>query len=158
MSKKRSHVWLYFNTEEPTLKFAKCTQCQELINIAGGNTSNWKRHLNSEHSTIIIEENDRSTFVNVTTDLLEPPDKSEIIHSTGTTISAQADSGVSTSRQLPLVFPPSKSQSDIHNYAYSIKPMSITHKKNLHNSLIMAIISELHPFSIIEEPEFKNFI
>lgn len=36
--------------------------------------------------------------------------------------------------------------------------MSITHEKKLHNSLIMAIVSGYHPFSIVEEPEFKNFI
>lgn len=51
-----------------------------------------------------------------------------------------------------------KTQSSIENFIVSVKPVPISKSKQFDEQLLRMIVKEYHPFSVVEDIEFKRFV
>lgn len=178
-----SNIWYHFAKTDGK---GQCNYCQMTISMPGGSsTGNLKRHLKSKHPTVPFLREDscdsagrRSRSPSVST---ESSENSEV-----RTIISQPDSfnprprsarscsiapipipGSSQSRfefSSPISpvtsSPPNlvQPQYSMSRFVDIIKPIPLSKSKSIDTQLLIMVCKEFHPFSIVEDEEFKKFI
>lgn len=137
-SRKRSAVWKHFSQVDP--KKARCTYCSNTIGISGGNVGNLNRHLKTKHPTV--------SLVPACQEELTPPPVTE-------TISVPSTSTDSVQSACPVH--PTPAQQSMVEFINNIKPIGPRRSEKVDEQLIK-MIAKGHPFSIVEEPEFKKLL
>lgn len=147
LNRKRSAVWNHFSVESLTI--AKCSYCKEGVSYSGGSTSNLMRHLKTKHVTVPLK---RPLLVN--DDNIDDPSDPDVPASTSASVST------GSSRVVSEAAGPSASnlpkQSAITQYIS--KPISLTKSKAIDLQITKFIVKHFHPFSLVEETEFRNLI
>ncbi|CAI6353002.1 unnamed protein product [Macrosiphum euphorbiae] len=167
MNRKRSTIWNHFSIKSDTQ--AKCSYCMQVIKYTGGSTGNLLRHLKSKHVTIQLTRNSLNNIeesvnqIEVSVDnpneIAEPVD---IMQSTSSSIriapSTLSSIGIAPSTSSLICIAPSTSsrQGNITNYI--TKPLSISKSKAIDQQITKCIVKHYHPFSLVEETEFRNLI
>ncbi|XP_050063041.1 zinc finger BED domain-containing protein 6-like [Aphis gossypii] len=160
-SKKRSHIWNHFTIIDE--QYAKFSYCSAKVSYGGGSSSNLTRHIKTKHITVPLDQGMRKQVQNLVIE--ENVDDPSSSGTTGTTIFNQP----STSSQLtssepepaqtsirPLQLVPKPTQTSINSFIQ--KPITISKSKKIDSQISKLIIKHYHPFSLVEEKEFKNLI
>jgi len=133
--KKRSHVWNHFTIIDE--KYVKCSYYSNKVSYGDGSSGNLIRHLKTKHITVPLERNVRQQVQNMVTEQnIDDPVSLE------TTVS---NNQFSSSQSL---------QTSINSYIQ--KPITISKSKKIDEQISKLIIKHYHPFSLVEEKEFKT--
>ncbi|CAH0563035.1 unnamed protein product [Brassicogethes aeneus] len=137
-SRKKSEVWNHFELNEGNNK-AKCNYCSALISKES--TGNFTRHIRSKHIGIPINR-EKNTEVHTKSDLQ--------------TLNIEND------KLEPSQYQPEQSKKNSLKRqnkidSWTIKPVPISKSKQFDDQLMRMIVKEYHPFSIVEDPQFKKF-
>jgi len=149
LNRKRSAVWNHFTVESLTI--AKCSYCDRddgRVSYSGGSTSNLMRHLKTKHVGVPIKK----TRVVNDEDIDDPSDvpaSTSASASPGTCRIVSEAAGPSSTSNLPK-------QMAITQYIS--KPISLTKSKAIDLQITKFIVKHFHPFSLVEETEFRNLI
>ncbi|XP_049300633.1 E3 SUMO-protein ligase ZBED1-like [Anopheles funestus] len=108
---------------------AKCRYCQQIVSYCKGSTSNLKRHIGRKHPTVPLY---RSNPLSTTNSEIDSPLEG-------------------TSGQQNVC-------TTITNFFQPSKPMSSESKKKIDSLLLLMICKEYHPFSIVENEYFGDFV
>ncbi|XP_072400817.1 E3 SUMO-protein ligase ZBED1-like [Diabrotica undecimpunctata] len=143
MPQKKSEIWTYFSDEIEGK--VKCVYCAQTLSVKNKSTSTLIRHMNQKHPTLLIkrqktEQAIRSTPANEGT--------VETIASTSSEVQTQPSSTLST-------FQVSKLQTIT---GFFQRPLAISKQNEIDKQLIRMITKEYHPFSIVEDTEFKKLL
>ncbi|KAJ8704257.1 hypothetical protein PYW08_012981 [Mythimna loreyi] len=141
-SRKRSAVWNHFSEVDP--KKARCTYCSNTIGISGGNVGNLNRHLKTKHPTVSLVPARQE-------ELAPPPPVTE-------TISVPSTSTDSVQSACPVHPTPTPTQPSMVEFVNNMKPIGPRRSEKVDEQLIKMIAKGHHPFSIVEEPEFKKLL
>lgn len=171
-----SDIWYHFSKSD---KKGKCRYCQQMISCSSGSTSNLKRHLKLKHPTVSLERSQRSRspitcgelskesgdifVVETTTPSTSTSDSSMAQTTRPITSGSGTSSQISTSEPQCSFMTPSpqtslRVQQPISKFVNIIKPMTLNKSIALDTQLLKMICKEYHPFSVVEDPEFKKFI
>lgn len=156
MSRKRSSIWLYFS--EISTDRAKCNTCQVTLSRKGGSVNNLSRHLKSKHPT--IERERANPIENPDLEIVDEPESGVTNSNLGECSSEAAKSNENagpSSLSQPVPKKVIQTQS-IRAFCVSKKPLSIGFVKQVHKQLLKFIAVGYHPFSLIEEDEFKALV
>ncbi|XP_044766203.1 E3 SUMO-protein ligase ZBED1-like [Coccinella septempunctata] len=160
LARKSSAIWKHFkivNSEK-----AKCEYCSKMISYSGGGTGNLNRHMKKIHWTVAIEQ-PLVPQMNIVNPVAETTPEST---STSSSQTCQASCSYSNSAEptssssstslfrRPVAQPPV--QTTIDGFARSTRPLPIGKSKQLDEPIVKFIVKGFHPFSIVEELEFKN--
>jgi hypothetical protein len=150
MMRKKSDLWYHLSSSEPGK--GKCRYCSFLISCTGGSTGNLTRPLRRKHPTVPLH---RTPTLAEMSDSRSPQDEGPQQDPTAKEVAAavvhEDISSASTSRSMQA------RQSHMSSYVNIIKPVSIEKNKQLDNQLICLIAREYHPFSVVEDAEFRKF-
>ncbi|XP_017467285.1 PREDICTED: zinc finger BED domain-containing protein 1-like [Rhagoletis zephyria] len=136
MSRKTSDVWLLFSEEKE--KKVQCRLCSQKISVANKSTCNLLRHINNKHPTQRITRQ-------------EPPIRVDPDDNNG---NSTPQVQTSDAQSLPPVVAPRRSRID----DYLKKPLSTKKQKEIDRQVVKMIVREYHPFSVVEDPEFKTLV
>jgi len=150
-SRKRSEMWNYFESLQ-NFK-AKCNFCSQIVSVIGGSTGNLSRHMRTKHVGIKSVERVNLELVNVQEKTVQP-ENSAIVTAEIPTTSA-AFTGVASSS---TVGGKCKKQGTLGNFARNMNPISGYRQKEFDTQLIKMIVKEYHPFSIVDDAEFRKFV
>lgn len=144
LKRKRSVIWNHFTVKSDII--AKCSYCGHEISYYGRSTSNLLRHLKTKHVAVPLS---RPSTIE------ENVDDPSNISSTSATLSTVFESaGPLTSSSNPSTN--SFRQSSITQFIS--KPISLSKSKAIDLQITKFILKHFHPFSIVEETEFRNLI
>ncbi|KAG8237031.1 hypothetical protein J437_LFUL016844 [Ladona fulva] len=130
---EKSAVWLYFTAV--SADEAKCDICKVTLSCKGGTTSNLRKHLNSKHPTVIIEDriNVSATSAASSSVVLPVPDcppnfgsspaKDQSARISKGTVSSRVSSTFSSMRQSTMC-------------SYVVCPMSVIRQKKINNLIL----------------------
>ena len=114
---------------------------------------NFTRHLKRKHPTVPLH---RTPTPAETSDSRSPQDEGSQEDPAAKEVAAavvrEDISFASTSRSIQAT------QSHMSSYVNIIKPVSIEKNKQLDNQLVRLIARECHPFSLVEDAEFRRFV
>ena len=149
MMRKTSDLWYHFSSSEPGK--GKCQYCSFVMSCTGGSTGNLIRHLKRKHPTVPLH---RTPTPAETSDSRSPQDEGpqQDPAAKEATVVCEDISSASTSRSKQA------RQSHMSSYVNIIKPVSIEKNKQLDNQLVRLIAREYHPFSLVEDAEFRRFV
>lgn len=145
---KRSIIWYHFTIKSNTI--AKCSYCRNELSYSGGSTSNLLRHLKTKHSTVPLTRSLR--IPNNPEDNVDDPLKMPA--STSSAVST-ASTQVVSETMCPL---PSNSSTQSNITQFMTRPISISKSKAIDLQITKFIVKHFHPFSLVEETEFRNLI
>lgn len=167
---KTSDVWYHFEKND---KRAKCRYCQTNLSISSGSSSNLKRHLKSKHPTIPLHREERQPRsrspltidpVVATSNIASTPVSSSC-GSSSSTGAPEPEHSASThllsppaSTGLLTTTSPRSSLSPMSRFVDIIRPVSSSKKRNIDIQLLKMICKEYHPFSIVDDNEFKKIV
>ncbi|CAH1107397.1 unnamed protein product [Psylliodes chrysocephalus] len=146
--RKKSEIWNHFDFQEEDNK-AKCSYCSSLINISKGSTGNLTRHMRTKHVSIPIYR-DKNVLESV------PLDNNNDNNSKSE--EPMENKNEMSNANIPSVFKIPKRQEYMDKFVMNVKPVSINRSKQFDEQLLRMIVKEYHPFSIVEDNEFKKFI
>ncbi|KAL7644869.1 UNVERIFIED_CONTAM: hypothetical protein RMT77_004686 [Armadillidium vulgare] len=178
-----SDMWYHFTRSQGDDKKASCNYCTSRISIPGGSTSNLKRHLKMKHPTVRISIT-RSRSRSPSTVQLEEtgaeireisfPPFSQVEQKCGSSSgsivlspSPSPSSSIWERQKVSLsdtLLTPSPStihpetQLEMSKFVEIINPVSLIESRALDIQLMKMICKELHPFSIVEDTEFKKLL
>ncbi|XP_058838274.1 zinc finger BED domain-containing protein 6-like [Topomyia yanbarensis] len=165
-----SGIWYHFSKEGTK---AKCRYCYTIISSSNGFTGNMKRHLKSKHPMVSY---DRNATESVGADLAGSEKESGGNESTpkhdmplnadsrddgkGVSDSGVADNGtiVVSSCTVPKISSHSSKTPLMTRYVDVHRPVPIAKSRSLDSQLLKMICKEYHPFSLVEDAEFKEFV
>lgn len=166
VKRKRSLIWNHFSLTKDSKK-AKCLYCFQQISVACGSVGNLTRHIKSKHPTLSIDRSESVVTCEPVVSLESYEDDPSSLPDTHTHFLNLS----STSVALPPVYPtqsqPSplsdrpkqpQQQQKIISYYTSKKPVSVRRSKELDEQLLKFVVMGFHPFSIVEEEEFKRLV
>lgn len=152
LKRKRSAIWNHFTVLSDII--AKCSYCGHKLSYCGGSTSNLLRHLKTKHvgvplsRTLTIEDNvdDPSNTLATCTFVSSASlnTVSEAIDQSISSLNPSTSSSI-TSRQSSIT-------------QFISKPISLSKSKTIDLQITKFIVKHFHPFSLIEEIEFRNLI
>lgn len=161
-SRLSSDIWNHFT--KTAEKKGKCRYCQLTLSFSSS-TSNLKRHLKTKHPTVPLERSgsrsrspssgdDREirSFQSPTSD----PSTSTPVEDLCTPSRSGSESGSSFYFTTPS--PPTALQQSLSRFVNIIKPIPLNKSRAIDTQLLKVICKEYHPFSIVENKEFQNFI
>ncbi|KAJ2940863.1 hypothetical protein O0L34_g9489 [Tuta absoluta] len=149
--RKKSDLWGHFTHLEA--KKAKCLYCGQILSISSGNVSNLGRHMKSKHPTVSIviqrqpHEEDGVVAEPPVVDLLQPPAQN-------VAPPPASASTPSTSGNVSFV----NKQPSILAFANNTRPLPPKRTEKLDEQLLIMVAREYHPFSVVEDKEFKKFV
>ncbi|XP_063775419.1 E3 SUMO-protein ligase ZBED1-like [Pseudophryne corroboree] len=160
LKRKRSQIWNNFKLTGNEKK-ARCSYCSSDISITCGSLSNLSRHLKSKHPTISTTRSEtQQPPINTAShhtrceddvqDNTPEPSQGTIATVNSTEVATGFSSTVKTVQ--------TKQQATLGSYFSSNRPVSVKRSKELDEQLLTFIIKGFHPFSIVEEDEFKKFV
>lgn len=148
LSKKRSSIWNHFTLVDQ--KYAKCSNCSNKISYGGGSSGNLLRHMKTKHITVPLDRTGRHNSNTMTEHIEEHNiDEPSTLGMPASNTSTQILTSVTPTNIRPV-------QSSITSYVQ--KPVSISKSKKIDSQIAKLIIKHYHPFSLVEEKEFKNLI
>lgn len=149
---KTSEVWNHFTCLD---KKATCRYCTlSLVCNPRNGTGNLVRHLKRKHSNIAVYRESRETNAIQNIPL-------EVLPSTSAEVQPENEIRQETSAKSPtpaLRQPPRLRPNLITSYTFDKRPLSSSKSKQIDNQLLKMIVKEYHPFSIVEDVEFRNLI
>ncbi|XP_073973000.1 E3 SUMO-protein ligase ZBED1-like [Rhodnius prolixus] len=156
---KRSEIWNHFNSIDSVK--AKCRYCHEIVSFTSGSTSNLFRHMKRKHP---ISFNKRKNTEQSTEEI--PVKKSHLTSiDTQNLSSLPSTSLASIHSEVADVAPLSSSahkapviQKSLTDFVEVIKPLHPSKSKEIDEQLLKMIVKEYHPFSIVEDQEFRKLI
>ncbi|UYV73412.1 hypothetical protein LAZ67_10003097 [Cordylochernes scorpioides] len=172
-SSSRSDIWYHFEkVKTKTGTKGKCRYCQNEIAITGGATSNLKRHLSKKHVTVPIERHEaqqenrsrsRSVFASISEEEVENTFKQPLVHdspSLASTSSLSSSPTISLSPSALSTPVPQRqnSQASMTSFVDVSRPIPLNRSRQIDIQLLKMICSEYHPFSLVEDKEFKAFV
>ncbi|XP_008182425.1 zinc finger BED domain-containing protein 6-like [Acyrthosiphon pisum] len=146
MNRKRSTVWHHFTVLE--INKAKCDICSEEKSFTGGSTGNLLRHLKTKHPTVPLERSIQDTHSSSGT--IDDPQQS----TSSTNIVSPLSLG--TTPQPEITRQQKRTQISMNNFIQG--PIAMTRSKAIDKQLMKMIVKEYHPFSVVEDQEFRNLI
>lgn len=149
LKRKRSAIWNHFTVKSDII--AKCSYCGHEISYSGGSTSNLLRHLKTKHVAVPLSR--PSTIEENVDDPSNTPSTSATV-STASLSTVFESAGPLTSSSNPSTN--SSRQSSITQFIS--KPISLSKSKAIDLQITKFILKHFHPFSIVEETEFRNLI
>lgn len=163
MMRKSSSLWYHFNQKEANR--AECKYCKIILSTAGGSIGNLKRHLAKKHPTVPIDRTSTPRSRSPSTSSTAP---SEISVVSVDSLSAATSGSRSHFNEIniigqanictPVESLPRQASETLEGFIQIIKPVSISKSKSLDQQLLKMICKEYHPFSLVEDPEFKKFV
>ena len=152
MGRKRSGIWAHFES----LSASKCKICNNIFSVAGGSTSNMRRHLSTKHVTVHLESEDGSRPA-------ATPQSSQPAANEGTTrgpttqatrpINQPATGGPPSIEPQPAL----KKRTQTRMGSYVNPPMSNLRKTELDVELVRMMATDFQPFSIVEDRGFRRW-
>lgn len=141
MDRKRSNVWLHFTKEK-----AKCNICRAIFSHKSGGTSNLRKHLIALHPTVNIEGD-------------VPPKKKKTTSATTVPPTLIANTDVDSDEVVEVIAPEVRRQPKQTKLTEFRRPnMSIARKLKLDRMLLLMIVKDMQPFSVVEDAGFINFV
>lgn len=177
-----SNIWYHFAKTDGK---GRCNYCQMTISMPGrSSTGNLKRHLKSKHPTVpflredLCDSTDRrsrspsvSTVSSENSEVrtISQPDSSNPGPLTPrsarscsiASIPESSQSGFEFSSSIsPVTSPPNliQPQYSMSRFVDIIKPIPLSKSKSIDTQLLIMVCKEFHPFSIVEDEEFKKLI
>ncbi|UYV75575.1 hypothetical protein LAZ67_13000651 [Cordylochernes scorpioides] len=172
-SSSRSDIWYHFEkVKTKTGTKGKCRYCQNEIAITGGATSNLKRHLSKKHVTVPIERHEaqqenrsrsRSVFASISEEEVDNTFKQPLVHDSPSLASTSSLSSSPTISLSPSALSTSvpqrqNSQASMTSFVDVSRPIPLNRSRQIDIQLLKMICSENHPFSLVEDKEFKAFV
>lgn len=147
MASKKSQIWIHFSDEVEGK--VKCLYCGFKLSVKNKSTSTLIRHMNNKHPT---QPKSRQTIVETPSETTHPESSQQ-----SATASATASS---SSLQIKLSQPSTSSSTGKTQTITSFfqKPLPISKQKEIDKQLVCMITKEYHPFSIVEDKEFKHLL
>lgn len=164
-ARRSSNVWYHFTEKEASR--AQCRYCNGLISTAGGSLGNLRRHLKNKHPTIPeqrsgSEPSEPSASSSSTRSSLRSRSPSLLVEESGSVCSTPSHTYSESSHSSAVdVRPQHKSrplQSSLREFIEVIKPVSLNKSKEIDLQLLRMICKEYHPFSLVDDTEFKKFV
>lgn len=177
-NRSTSDIWYHF-TKLADGK-AKCRYCRAALSMSSGSTGNLKRHLTKKHPTVPLSrvEPSRSRSPSACGESVDDPaaPASAPLPSPSSTRSLSqlsdysnvSESGLmspvstSTASSTPFSTPGPRSnllsQSLLTRYVDAVKPVSAQKKRMIDVQLLKMICKEYHPFSLVEDKEFRKLV
>ncbi|CAH1993147.1 unnamed protein product [Acanthoscelides obtectus] len=150
MSSKKSQVWTHFSEE--TGNKVKCLYCGQLLSVKNKSTSTLIRHIKLKHPTqpmirhMVADEHPVEGGSSAVSQQLPQPREAPSTSSISGTKQPQASTFSRASKNPTIT-------------SYFHKPLTIISKqKEIDRQLICMITKEYHPFSIVEDKEFKHLL
>lgn len=165
MAPQRSDIWFHFEVITDKVS-AKCQYCKQVLSTKNGSMGNLNRHMKTKHPTINIARRPTVPSHSHTKEEISSVSmSSETRHIEGEESGSACTASASTSVNLSTASSSiasskgkkEKIQSDISNFAYIKKPLSIARNKELDKQLLRWIVKGYHAFRIVEEGEFQKF-
>lgn len=167
-SRQSSDIWYHFNKTEANR--AVCKYCSSLLSIAGGSLGNLRRHLKNKHPTVPMERrgtipsegSSQTPSTSGESIALPPPSRSRSplvsVSALSSNFSISIPPSASAVSERPEYHRPSITQSSLTQFVHVIKPLPIQKSKVIDVQLLRMICKEYHPFSLVDDPEFKKFV
>jgi len=153
MDRKKSDVWNHYtviNSEK-----AKCSYCSNSVSYKGGSTTNLNKHLKRKH-IIQYDSKKHPRIDEINEQNVDDPSKQ---HSQNTSVTNNDQNQPSTSiNAINLINKSRPLQKSVDSYLINNKPLSVSKQKTIDDQLGVMISKEFHPFSLVENVEFKKFI
>lgn len=149
-SNKRSDAWNHFTETEVNTK-AKCVYCNQLVSVSKNSTGNLLRHLKKHPIST-----KRSQTEVLTHELPNKRDKKELEQQGLPNAAPIFPNTYDTNQAAPSSGQTSQVRGTLASYL--IKPLSSKKNKEIDKQLVAMITKEYHPFSIVEDPEFKKLV
>ncbi|UYV68027.1 hypothetical protein LAZ67_5002857, partial [Cordylochernes scorpioides] len=172
-SSSRLDIWYHFEkVKTKTGTKGKCRYCQNEIAITGGATSNLKRHLSKKHVTVPIERHEaqqenrsrsRSVFASISEEEVDNTFKQPLVHdspSLASTSSLSSSPTISLSPSALSTPVPQRqnSQASMTSFVDVSRPIPLNRSRQIYIQLLKMICSKYHPFSLVEDKEFKAIV
>lgn len=155
MGPKKSQIWCHFSDE--IAGKVKCLYCGQSLSVKNKSTSTLIRHMNYKHPTQPLS---RQTVVDEIDSADSAQQSQSLVSPTPTSTSASATSKQSKSTTTTHSEPSASSRAGkilaITNFFQ--RPLPISKQKEIDKQLICMITKEYHPFSIVEDKEFKRLL
>ncbi|XP_036336147.1 zinc finger BED domain-containing protein 1-like [Rhagoletis pomonella] len=135
MSRKKSEIWLHFSEEKESS--VQCRYCDKKLAVGNKSTFNLIRHMNAKHPTQVIHRQ-------------EAPGEPTPNNTSGSEV--RNVQGTQTS-SVSAVAPPCPSVLQFLN-----KPLTIKKQAEIDAQVVAMIVREYHPFSVVEDAEFKKLV
>lgn len=153
MAPKKSEIWSHFSDE--TNGKVKCSYCGQILSVKNKSTSTLIRHMNNKHPTQTISrqrvlephlEEIEENMETPSTSAQQSTKQAEVSSSfTSTTKQGQPAQSSSVSKLQSIT-------------SFFQRPLSMNKQKEIDKQLICMITKEYHPFSIIEDQEFRRLL
>jgi hypothetical protein len=151
MMRKKSNLCYHFSSSEPGK--GKSRYCSFVISCTGGSAGNLIRHLGRKHPTVPLHQTPTPAEMSDSRSPQdEGPQKDPATKEVAAAVVHEDISSACTSRSVQA------RQSHVSSYVSIIMPVSIEKNKQLDNQLVGLIAREYHPFSLVEDAEFRRFI
>lgn len=162
-----SELWKFFKVESEEKKTAKCNVCHMSLSFKG-TVSNLNKHLKNRHlitftTTTAAKAKSQRQEDNITRRLTEVSesgsnaDVQEICSDTADDVTPSTSS--QTSGPISQATNPSSSkvQQPITMFS-NVRKLSTKQRKDIDEALMLLFYKNFHPFSMVEDKYFKNFI
>ncbi|GBN34997.1 hypothetical protein AVEN_183817-1 [Araneus ventricosus] len=168
MFKKKSDIWTNFKLNGPNK--VTCGICKQSISVAEGSTSNLNRHLKRKHVRVpvlrsdheeepemlpstsaggLISENLRIHENEETEESENPESETEQVapenNNSSITVPMHSRKRLKMSNQTSM-------------FNFFERPLTMTKKQEIDNQILRMIVKENHPFSIVEDREFRKLV
>uniref|UniRef100_A0AAR5PAX1 BED-type domain-containing protein n=1 Tax=Dendroctonus ponderosae TaxID=77166 RepID=A0AAR5PAX1_DENPD len=138
LASKKSQLWTHFSRELE--EKVKCLYCGQQLSVKNRSTSSLIRHIKHKHPTQPIR----------TQTVTQAPIKGDNCSSSHQFLQVAEDS---------IQRPATSGAGNLQTITSSIQvPLSIAKQKDIDKQLISLIAKEYHPFSIVEDEEFKRLL
>ncbi|XP_036346148.1 zinc finger BED domain-containing protein 1-like, partial [Rhagoletis pomonella] len=146
MPNKKSEIWLHFSDEKD--KKVKCKLCGQQISVANKSTTSLIRHMNRRHP---FQKIARQEHLETEVDTQAAATQVEAPQRAATQVESQQ---AATQRNTPRAsYAP---QGSVSQYLH--KPLPVKKQQQIDDQVIKMIVREYHPFSIVEDVEFKKLV
>ncbi|CAI6376400.1 unnamed protein product [Macrosiphum euphorbiae] len=183
MNRKRSSVWNHFSIKSNTI--AKCGYCPQEVSYSGGSTGNLIRHLKTKHigvhlnrqlreqrDNVVLAQENEDDPIAVTPSNAENAKNIDDVPSSSnvqnqptllnyiSSVATQRTATVSSASSMPVVSTVTSlsSQTSMSSYIIASKPISISKSKAIDQQITRFIVKHFHPFSLVEQVEFRKLI
>nr|CAI5841931.1 unnamed protein product [Callosobruchus analis] len=137
MAPKRSNIWLHFELKEG--EKAKCLYCRQVLSVKNGSMGNFNRHMKMKHPATPIKRSGCQLEAG------ENVSKSLNGSYNANTASKPAADFVDTD----VIAGIERKQTDISNFVYPKKPLSVSRTKEIDQQLLRWIVKGYHSFRVV---------
>lgn len=156
---KKSKTWEFF--KDLGEYKAKCTICMKILSHKGAGPYNLTRHLKSAHPLVLAGIQEDRTAINNDISVATP-----LSPATPSTSQAQGESSSActdgSTQFIPVIPVPNSRPLDFNKNnqinQYFAKPLSLKKSETLNKLLLLMIVKNYLPFTIVESDSFRAFI